>query len=206
MFTLYLSKGSSALAPHILLTEVGAPHQIVEVSIPKGAHQTPAFLARNPKGRVPVLDTPDGVLSENPAILEYIAEMYPEAGLLPKGTFAKAQARSLSAYLCATAHIAFAHKLRGRRWADEEGSLADMQQRVPGNLAECATVLDNSLALSPWALGDSYSYCDAYLFLMHRWMAAAGVNTGDYPKLAAHKAAMLARPATQTVLALHDLA
>ena len=109
MLKLYYSKGSSAIAAHILLEEVGADYDAIEVSIAKGAHRNPEFLSRNPKGRIPVLQTPDGVITENPAILEYIATTHPDAGLLPKSAFEQAQARSLAAYLCATVHVAFAH-------------------------------------------------------------------------------------------------
>ena len=58
MYTLYYSKWSSALAPHILALELGVDLALVEVSIPQGAHKAPEFLARNPKGRVPLLGTP----------------------------------------------------------------------------------------------------------------------------------------------------
>lgn len=206
MLRLFYSKGSSALAPHILLTEVGADFEAVEVSIPEGKHLKPDFLRRNPKGRVPVLETPDGNLTENPAILEYIAASYPSANYLPSGTFAQAQARSLAAYLCATAHVAFAHKQRGRRWARAQASLKDMQDLVPSNLEECAKFLEADLAFAPWALGATYCFCDPYLLLLERWLTAAGVDLDAYPRLAAHREAMLARPATQAVLSEHGLA
>lgn len=206
MLKFYYSKGSSALAAHILLGDVGATYDAIEVSIPKGEHCTPEFLQRNPKGRIPVLETPEGILTENAAILEYIAATHPDAGYVPVGTFAQAQARSLAAYLCATAHVAFAHKQRGLRWATQDDCLREMQSLVPRNMAECAAFLESTLDLSPWALGQTYSFCDPYLFLMGRWLAAADVALSDYPRLAAHRDAMLARPATQAALTAHDLA
>ena len=181
MLKLYYSKGTSAVAAHILLHEVGAPHETVEVAIPKGEHLTPEALQRNPQGRVPVLETPEGVLTENPAILEYIAATHPAAALVPEGAFAQAKARSLAAYLCATAHIAFAHKQRGLRWAETDASIRDMQALVPKNLADCAALLENDLALGPWALGDRYTFCDPYLLLMGRWLSAVDVPIGNYP-------------------------
>ena len=205
MYTLYYSKGFSALAPHILALELGVDLALVEVPIPQGAHQAPEFLARNPKGRVPLLDTPEGGLSENPAILEYLAARHPQRGLLPEGHLAQARARELCAYLCATAHIAFAHKLRGKRWARDPVALADMQKYVPQNLTQCATYLESTLPLGPWALGADYSFCDPYLYVFARWLDAAGVPIDPFPKLAAHKLAMLARPATQAALAAQEI-
>ncbi len=205
MLKLYYSKGSSAVPAHILLEEVGADYEGIEISIPKGEQRSPAFLAVNPKGRVPVLETPDGILSENPAILEYIAATHPKAGFLPEGPFSQARARSLAAYLCATAHVAFAHLRRGDRWAREDASLQDMKAQVPGNLADCAAHLEQDLAFGPWAFGASYSFCDPYLLQVARWLDMANVPMDPYPGLAAHKSALLARPATRKVLAIHGL-
>lgn len=206
MLKFHYSRGSSALAAHILLEEVGADYQAIEVSIPKGEHRSADFLRRNPKGRIPVLDTPDGTLTENPAILEYIAATHPEAGLLTQSPFAQAQARALSAYLCATVHVAFAHLKRGKRWADGQSTIEDMQGKVRGNLEDCARYLEAELSLSPWAFGPRYSYCDPYLFLLGGWLGAAGGTLEGMPGLTAHAAAMRARPATQRALARHGIA
>ena len=193
------------MAAHILLEEVGAAYEAIEVSISGGEHRKPQFLERNPKGRIPVLETPDGVITENPAILEFIAATHPQAGCLPVGAFDRAQARSLAAYLCATVHVAFAHIRRGYRWADDDASLCDMKRVAPRNLAACAELLEKDLALSPWAIGSAYSYCDPYLFLLGRWLSAGDVSLDATPRLTAHRDAMLARPATQKILALHRL-
>ncbi len=205
MLKFYYSDGSSALAAHILLHEVGAAHEAIAVSIAKGEHQSPAFLRSNPKGRIPVLETPDGIITENPAILEFIAATDPSMTCLPKGAFAQAQARSLCAYLCATVHVAFAHGKRGARWADAPASLKDMQHVAPSNLAASARFLESQLTLDPWALGQNYSYCDPYLYLVGRWCAMTSVTLDDFPKLKAHRDAMNIRPATKVALALHGL-
>ena len=105
MLTLYYAKGSSALASHILLEEVGATYAVHEVPIQKGAHKEASFLAINPKMRVPALQTPEGVITENPAILNYVAATHPEAGMLPDTAFERAQVDALNAYLCATMHM-----------------------------------------------------------------------------------------------------
>lgn len=205
MLKLYFSKGSSALAAHILLEDANAAYSTQEVSIPKGEHHSSAFLKISPKGRVPVLETAEGAITENPAILEYIAASHPNANLAPSGIFEQAKARSLCAYLCATTHVAFAHKQRGARWVDDADAVKAMQQRVPQNMAESAAYLEAHIMKGAWALGDAYSFCDPYLFLVGRWMAACDLSLDPYPKLAAHHAAMRARPATMTALAAHGL-
>ena len=205
MLTLYYSKGSSAIAPHILLEEVGADYAVHEVPIAKGAHQEPAYLEINPKARVPALMTPNGVITENPAILTYIAATHPQAHLLPDTPFERAQADALNAYICATMHVAFAHLQRGARWADGEQAHAAMKAKVADNIADCASVIEAHHLKGPWAMGDHYTICDAYLTLPPRWMAKVGVDLAAYPKLKAHHEAMLHRPATLAVMAIHGL-
>ena len=73
MLTLYYSRKSCAYAPHILLHDAGAAFDTVEIDFATGEQTKPEFLAINPKGRVPALATPHGILTENPAILLYIA-------------------------------------------------------------------------------------------------------------------------------------
>lgn len=203
MLKFYVSKGSSALAAHILLEEVAADYEAVEIPISEGAHRSPEFLKRNPKGRIPALETPDGIITENPAILEYIATVHPDAGMMPQGPFAQGQARSLSAYLSATVHVAFAHHKRGARWARRSDTFDDMREKAPENLNACATYLEEALSLSPWAFGSRYGLCDPYLFLLDGWCRAVGATLDGTPKLRAHNEAIRARPATQKVLAWH---
>ncbi|HKK98113.1 MAG TPA: glutathione S-transferase family protein [Marivita sp.] len=205
MLTLYYAKGSSALASHILLEEVGAEYAAHEVPIQQGAHKEPSYIEINPKMRVPALRTPQGIITENPAILTYVAATHPAAGMLPDDPFERAQVDALNAYLCATMHVAFAHKLRGARWADSEEALSDMAAKVPSNLADCAALLEEHFIKGPWAMGDTYTTCDAYLALVPRWLSVAGVDLAEYPKLKAHREASLQRPATLSVMAVHGL-
>ena len=205
MFTLYLSKGTSALAAHILLEEVGAEYQTDERPIPKGAHLEPDYLAVNPKGRIPALATPQGVVTENPAILWYLGEAFPASGVLPDDIMERARLQELNAFICATAHIAFAHKQRGHRWSDDPEVIEGMKAKVASNLTDCAKIIEAHYLKGPWVLGDGFSISDPYLFLVPRWMKASGVDLGGFPKLAAHHAAMQDRASVKEVLAQHGL-
>ncbi len=205
MFTLYLSKGSSALAPQILLEELGVAYQTDERPIPKGAHLSPEYLAINPKGRVPALATKTGIITENPAILWYLGETFPDHRLLPADPYARAKVQEINAYICATVHIAFAHKQRGQRWSDDPAIIEGMKHKVAANMRDAAALIDNQYIAGPWVLGETYSISDPYVFLVQRWLGLCDIDIADYPKLAAHKTAMLERPATRAAMAAQGL-
>ena len=204
MLTLYFSGASCAYAPHILLHDAGAAFNTVEIDFGKGEQTSPDFLAINPKGRVPALVTPDGILTENPAILLYIAQTHPDSNLAPTDPFTLAQAQSFNMFLASTVHVAHAHKHRGARWADDPVAHAAMTAKVAENMAMYAGMIEDHYFAGPYVLGANYSMCDPYLALITRWLGADGVELSDYPKLQAHDALMRKRPSLQAVLGLYD--
>ena len=136
MYKLYYAPGTCALASHIALEEAGADYSAVRLDFKSNQQQSPEYLKVNPKGRVPALETDKGVLTETPAILAYVAQTFPQAKLAPTDdAFAFAQMQSFNNYICATVHVAHAHKGRGARWASEESSFADMKRMVPKSVA-----------------------------------------------------------------------
>ena len=204
MLTLYFSRASCAYAPHILLHDAGAAFNTVEIDFGKGEQTSPDFLAINPKGRVPALVTPDGILTKNPAILLYIAQTHPDSNLAPTDPFTLAQAQSFNMFLASTVHVAHAHKHRGARWADDPVAHAAMTAKVAENMAMYAGMIEDHYFAGPYVLGANYSMCDPYLALITRWLGADGVELSDYPKLQAHDALMRKRPSLQAVLGLYD--
>lgn len=204
MLALYYSRKSCAYAPHILLYDAGAAFEARHIDFATGEQNGPEFLAINPKGRVPALVTPDGILTENPAILLYIAQTHPQAGLAPTEPFALARAQAFNMFLASTVHVAHAHKHRGARWADDPAAHAAMTAKVTSNMAMYAGMIEEHYLKGPWVLGDSYSICDPYLALITRWLGDDGVRLGDFPRLAAHDALMRTRPSMQAVLPLYD--
>ena len=113
-WTFYTAPGTCALATHIALQEAGADFDVVKLDFAAGQQQSAEYLAINPKGRVPALKTEHGVLTETPALLTFVAQRFPEAGLAPlNDPFAFAQLQELNSYLASTAHVAHAHKRRG---------------------------------------------------------------------------------------------
>ena len=201
MLKLYYSPGSCALASHIALEESGVAYTAELVSLKDSQQTKPAYLAINPKGRVPALVTDRGVLTENPAILTFVAQSAPQAKLLPEDPFTYAQAQSFNSYLCSTVHINHAHKMRGSRWATEESSFADMKRKVPDSMAASFGLIEREMLRGPWVMGDQYTVCDSYLFTLGLWLEGDGVDLATLPKVAAHRKRMLERPAVAKVVA-----
>ena len=201
MLTLFVAPYTVAMAPHIALEETGLSHTIQWLSFASNDQRKADYLAVNPKGRVPALTGDHGVLTEAPAILEYIADL--SGQLMPADTFARAKVREMMSYLASTMHPNHAHGVRGERWSDDPAAHASMAAKVPETMnASCAHV-ESSLPDNGWFVGD-YSVADIHLFNVCCWLPKDGVDIADYPKLAAHFAAMQARPAVMRTLKLTD--
>jgi glutathione S-transferase len=202
MLKLYYAPGTCALASHIALTEVGADYTAVKLDMKANQQNSPDYLKLNPKGRVPTLVTDRGVLTETPAILAFIAQTFPKAGLAPlDDAFAFAQAQAFNSYLCSTVHVAHAHKLRGARWATEETTFADMKRMVPKTVGACFALIERDMLKGPWVMGEQYTICDPYLYTIATWLEGDGVDVASLPKVADHSKRMAERPAVQKVLA-----
>jgi glutathione S-transferase len=198
----YYSPDSCAVASFIALEEVGAAYEGVRMDIGRKEQTMPAYLAINPKGRVPSLVTDQGVLTETPAILAFIAQSFPESVLAPPADpFVFAQIQSFNSYICSTLHVAHSLKRRGSRWADDPAAISEMRRKVPQTVGACFALIEDKLFRGPWVMGEIYSICDPYLFTFEQWMPGDGVDIAAFPKIAAHKRRMEQRPAVQRLLA-----
>jgi len=196
-WTFYTAPATCALATHIALHEAGATFDTVRLDFKAQEQRGAAYLAINPKGRVPALATERGVITETPALLVFVAQSFPAAQLAPlTDAFAMAQLNELHSYLASTVHVAHAHKHRGSRWADDPAAHDAMRAKVPQTMAACAQLLEDRLT-GTWALGDTYSVADAYLFTVASWLEGDGVDTQAFPRLLAHRARMQGRAAVQ---------
>ncbi|MEP3276757.1 MAG: glutathione S-transferase family protein [Stappiaceae bacterium] len=204
MLKLYYAKGTAAMVPHILLEEAGASYETELLDFSTGAQKEGAYLKLNPKARVPALETSEGILTETPAILAYIAQAFPDADLAPKSAFGFAQAQAFNSYLSSTVHVNHAHKMRGHRWSDDPAAHESMRAKVASNMTECAQMIEDHYFRGPWVLGEHYSICDAYLYVIARWLPGDGVSMDGFQKLVAHSEAMNQRPAVQRILPSHS--
>jgi glutathione S-transferase len=181
MLTLYFAPGSSSMAVHIALYEIGVPFEARPLSFKNRDMRAPKFLALNPEGRVPVLLIDGRPLTEVAAILFYLAKRFPDAELLPRDD-PEAEARALSwmSFSASSLHRARRH---GLDYAKDVYGIAD--RRLGGG----------------WALG-RYSIADIHLFRLY-WRLANSLKPAPetFPNLTAHYARMMARPAVQRTIA-----
>ncbi len=205
--TLYWSPGSCALASHLLLEKVGAAYEAVRVNLAKGEQRSPEYLKVNPKGRVPALATEHGILTETPAILQYVCQRFPQAGMAPlDDAWALARFNSFNSYLCSTVHVAHAHRMRGSRWADDPAALEAMKRKVPQAVGDGFALVEKELLEGPWVLGEAMSACDLYLFTMASWMESDGVDPKAFPRILEHRERLAADPVVAKVVALERAA
>lgn len=192
-----------ALATHIALEEAGATYETQRVDFSANEQRSAAYLSINPKGRVPSLVTDKGVLTETPAMLLYVAQLYREARLAPlDDPWALAQVQAFNSYLCSTVHVAHAHRMRGYRWADDPAAHEAMRAKVPQSVGECFDLIERTMFAGPWVFGDMYTISDPYLFTIAQWWEVDGVDPARFPKLADHRRRMAERPAVRKAIAV----
>jgi len=208
MLKLFYAPNACSLAPHIALTEAGADFQAVRLDFKADDQRKPEYLAINPKGRVPALMTQQGPLTENPVILGWIAQTYPDAKLKPEGDFFNfSEMQSFNMYLATTIHIAFSHLFRAERWADSDAAKAEMRTKVPSTLTQVFKLIEDRLSDGrAWVCGDQYTVADPYLYLFARWLERDGAGgSAAMPLTRAHRTRMQTRPAVQQVLAVEGI-
>jgi glutathione S-transferase len=202
MMKLYYEAHTCALASHIALEDAGAEYSTVRISFAAEEQRAPKYLAINPKGRVPALVTEQGILTETPAMLAFIAQSFPKTRLAPlDDPFRFAEVQAFNSYLCATLHVAHAHRMRGTRWADDPAAIAAMQRKVPDSVGACYELIENKMLRGPWVMGDSYTICDPYLFTVAQWLEGDGIDPSRFPKVRDHRQRMSERAAVRKAIA-----
>lgn len=200
---LYYSPGACSLAPHIVLEEQGASYQLELVSIAEGKTRTPEYLAINPKGRVPVLVTEEGeTLTEVPAICWYLTQRKSHPALFPHSTLAGARVLEWCNWLSGTVHgMSFAQIWRHHRFVTDESMYPAVEAKGRADVLDHFGVIEGRLSGRDWAVGNAYTYVDAYLVVFFRWGNRIGLDMrADYPDWSRHAERVAARPAVQRAL------
>ncbi|PKO48301.1 MAG: glutathione transferase GstA [Betaproteobacteria bacterium HGW-Betaproteobacteria-4] len=193
---LYYATGACSLSPHIVLSELGLPYELVRVEL--STHLTADgrdYTAINPKGYVPALQLDDGqLLTEGPAIVQYLADQKPSAGLLPPaGTLERARVQEWLTFIGTELHRNFTPLFNPKASADwKTAALANIERRFG--------FVEKALAGRDYLTGGSFCVADAYLFTVVNWTNFVKIDLTPWPTLAAFHQRVMARPAVQKAL------
>jgi glutathione S-transferase len=210
MITLHYFPSTASMAPHILFEEMGLPFKLERVDRANNGHKSPAYLALNPNGLIPVLQDGDLVLYETAAILLHLADTHPEAGLAPAlGTAERAHFYKWLMWLTNTlqpALINYFYPDRLVATGNTEGA-AQVKQCAEARVGELLQQLGAEFARhgGPWLLGERYSALDPFAFTLCRWTRGFTLPARELPQLQGFLQGMLARPALQRALATEQL-
>jgi glutathione S-transferase len=193
---LYFSTGACSLSPRIVLLEAGLPFTAEKVDLKSKKTASGAdYLSVNSKGAVPALELDDGqVLTEGPAIVQYLADLKPDTGLAPRaGSFERYRLMEILNYITSEVHKAFSPLFKADTPAEARKIAAD-------NLAKKLDWLSAHLAGKKFLLGDAFTVADAYLFTVLRWSGLVHVDLSKWPALLGYVARVGERPKVKEAL------
>ena len=204
MLTLYFSPGACSMASHIALEEIGAPYEEKLTQLQKGEQKTETYLKVNPRGKVPALSVDGKVITENAAILTFLAKRFPEKKLLPSDPVEEARTIGTMAWFSNTVHPSFGHYIRPERYAEGEAAQAAVKaaglKAFETNLRE----IDGMVEGKQWIMGDQYTVADPYARVFYGWGVRAGLPMNEMRAFTAWKDRMLARPGVRKILESED--
>lgn len=202
---LHYLPGACSLADHIVLEWIGKPYEAV--AVPRDQLKSPDYLRINPAGSVPALETGEGwALTQNSAILHYLAARNPEAGLHGDGSArGRAEVDRWLAFVNADVHPSFWPFFGGLAWIDDEAMLARGHEAARTKLRGLFQRADRQLEGRDWIAGATRSIADPYLYVVTRWAKAKQVDLTGLDNLERHFQAMEADPAVQRVLKAEGL-
>lgn len=199
---LFLKPGACSLSPHIVLEELGLKYETDTVDLKgKKTGSGGDYLAINPKGYVPALQLDDGtVLTEGPAIVQYLADQHPEKKLAPaNGTLARYQLQAWLTFIGTELHKQFSPLFNPT--APEE-----WKAQCRANIDRRLAWVNEQLAGKDYVMGADFSVADAYLFTVVGWTKFVKIDIGGLPHLKAYLARVAARPGVQAALKAEGLA
>lgn len=201
---LFYMPGACSLSDHIALEWAGADYQLQKVE--RERLKSPEYLAVNPAGAVPALEVEPGwVLTENVAILQLVAQRYPEAGLGGSNERERFEVLRWTANLAADVHKSFLPLFAPQRFAEGEEATRVAQRKAVENVRAQLSRVDRALDGRDFLVGDRRSVADAYLYVILRWADGMAGGLDEFPQLARFKAAMERDPAVRRALAAEGL-
>jgi len=200
MLTLYYGPGACSMASHIAIEETGAPYEAKPIMLPKGEQKTEAYLKINPRGRVPALAVNGTVLTENVAILTYLAKRFPEARLLPTDLFEEMRCLSVMAWFSNFVHPSFAHIMRPERYSTDESAHATLKETGRKTFWANCQEIDRLIGDKDWLMGSQYTVSDPYALVFYAWGTRIGLPMTELEAYTGLKNRMLQRPAVRRTL------
>ena len=198
---LYYMPGACSLSPHIVALEAGLAVQLEKVDgKTKRTASGADFMQINPKGYVPALELDSGeVLTEGPAIVQYLADLKPESGLAPpNGTLPRYQLQAWLGYINSELHKTFSPLFN-------PASSDELKAERTAYLHKRYALLDALLAKQPWLLGEQFSVADAYLFTVTNWSRNVNLDLSGFKAITDFQHRVAARPAVQAALRAEEL-
>ena len=210
MIQLHYFPGNASMTPHVLLEELGVPFELKLVDRANNAHRSPEYLKLNPNGLIPVLVDGDLVLYETAAIVLHLVDTHPAAGLAPAlGTAERAHFYKWLLWLSASLQSQMPIYFYTDRYVapGNAGGAAEVKAAIEARIAGLIDQIDAQLAShrGPWLLGERFSALDPYAFMLCRWTRGMQRPARTLPQVGPFLQRMLARPATQRVLATEQL-
>jgi len=198
---LYYSPGACSLAPHIVAREAGIELQLEKVDIQfKRTENGADFNQINPKGSVPVLELDNGeLLTEGPAIVQYLADLNPESGLAPaNGTLARYRLQEMLGFINSELHKSYSPLFN-------PATPAALRLERTSSLRKNYALLEVRLTTHPWLHGDHFTAADAYLFTVTNWASHVKLELAEYTALAAFQQRVAGRAHVQAALEAEGL-
>jgi glutathione S-transferase len=186
---LYISPGSCSMASNIALHEAGIPFEVAKVDKRTKRVEGVDFIEINPKGYVPALRLDDGqLLTENVAVLQYIADLNPDSKLAPPaGTMERYRLQEWLSFINSEVHKPFTPLF-------SQEATEEMKTYARNNITKRLTYLQGALGDKPYLMGEQFTVADAYLFTVLGWGAHVGIDIGQWPNLKSYVERIRARP------------
>jgi glutathione S-transferase len=198
---LYFSPGACSLSPHIVAQEVGIPLQLVKVDTQsKKLADGGDYWAVNPKGYVPALQLDNGeLLTEGPAIVQYLADQKPDAKLVPaNGTIERYRVQETLGYINSEIHKTYSPMFRPT-------TTPEVRKEREEYLRKRYALLEKQLAKGPYLFGEQFTVADAYLFTVTNWATFLKLDLSEFPNLLAFQGRVASRPGVQAALTAEGL-
>lgn len=198
---LFYAPGACSLSPHIVAREAGIDLQLVKVdNKTKTIAVDGDYWIVNPKGYVPAIEVDNGeILTEGPAIVQYLADLKPESNLAPaNGSWARTRLQEMLGYINSEIHKTYSPLFK-------PDVLPAVREERTAYLKKCYALLDKQLEGRKYLFGDQFTVADAYLFVVTNWAKGTKVDLSDFANLQAFQKRVAARPAVRAAMLAEGL-